>query len=99
MTKKNMSKIMITFALALIAYSLHSYGVASCAFSYLKAPLPSEWMEERRGRNSPSKELFNLTNHEERKEKCGADDTSDTEREGTFCVQGKALPFHQCHDP
>ena len=40
-----MSMIMITFALAyLIAFSLHTYGVASCAFSYLKAPChPIGW--------------------------------------------------------
>ena len=92
--------IMITFALAyLIAFSLHTYGVASCAFSYLKAPLPSEWMGKRRGRNSPSVELFNETYHEERTKKCGADYTSDTERERTFCIKSKALPQRQCHDP
>ena len=95
-----MSMIMITFALAyLIAFSLHTYGVASCAFSYLKAPLPSDWMGKRRGRNSPSVELFNETYHEERTEKCGSDDTSDTERERTLFVQGQALPQRQCHDP
>ena len=95
-----MSMIMITFALAyLIAFSLHTYGVASCAFSYLKAPLPSEWMGKRRGRNSPSVEPYIDIDHEERTEKCGSDDTSDTERERIFFVQGKTLPQRQCHDP
>ena len=95
-----MSMIMITFALALlIAFSLHTYGVASCAFRYLKAPLPSDWMGKRRGRNSPSVEPNNETDHEERTKKCGADDTSDTERERTFCIKSKALPQRQCHDP
>lgn len=56
--------IMITFALALTAYGLHSYGVASCAFRYLKAPLPSERMGKGQGRNSPSDEPYKENDHE-----------------------------------